>query len=245
MPISFRNNPRASHAFFAEHEEELPVGFISDERLAELRDCLKVGIQHYRDTGDQNSKENCVWALDTLETLWADGDYLALRKELPSIKRMCARIERLSARQNPDLSSARSARREQILDKRVMFQGRPTTVRQYLEHLAAEGGTLVTHEVPRIKDMSRAAFFRATGEQQRAHARRQQEAGMKTEYVVRLPDGAEFSLNRTEADFFAELSDHYGAVREEAEISEMHGAPGTSEREQYDRDMDHLFGRRR
>lgn len=157
-----------------------------------------------------------------------------------------------AVRSNPDISPAQRARREQHLDKPIRFRGGVVTIREFLQQLAEEGGQLVTDEVPRIKDMSRRAAFRASEREQQEHARRQREAGMKTVYAVRLPDDSEFEIKKIEAEAFEEFASAFGEARfadeieaEEAEITAQYGERGTPAREQYERDMDHLFGRGR
>ena len=142
-----------------------------------------------------------------------------------------------------NISKAQHARREQLLNKPIRFKGQVIPVRQFLETLAEQGGYLHSFEVPRIKDMSRRAAFRASQREQDEHRRRQAQAGTKTEYEIRLPDGISYGVNKTEAAFFSELASSFADQQEEAEIAALYGEPGTPEREQYDAEIAHLFTR--
>ncbi len=77
------------------------------------------------------------------------------------------------------------ARMKEALGKQLRFDGVVMTVRERVESLHAAGKlTVETFEEPRVKPMSRLAFFRATQAEQSAHERRMREAGTRTEYLV-------------------------------------------------------------
>jgi hypothetical protein len=78
-----------------------------------------------------------------------------------------------------------AARMKEALGKQLRFDGVVMTVRERVESLHAAGKlTVETFEEPRVKPMSRLAFFRATQAEQSAHEKRMREAGTRTEYLV-------------------------------------------------------------
>ena len=85
----------------------------------------------------------------------------------------------------PDASPMQRGKIFKALEKKWTHEAKVQTTKQIIDNAFAKGDLeLTTEEVPRIKDMTRLQEFRATGEQQRAHERRQKEAGNKTVYRV-------------------------------------------------------------
>lgn len=83
-----------------------------------------------------------------------------------------------------------AARIKRVLSRKFRFSnGQVLSRRQRVEALHREGTLVVdTYEEPRIKPMSRLAFFRAEAHEQDAHERRMKEAGNKTVYIVNHSD---------------------------------------------------------
>ena len=111
-----------------------------------------------------------------------------------------------------NIEKAQAKRKEDHLAKRIRLHekdGSETTltVKEFLERkIQKEGFIPYTWEEPRIKDMSRMAFFRATNEEQRAHEKRQQEAGLKTCYGIRQPEQSlSYVVSKTEHDYAVAL----------------------------------------
>jgi hypothetical protein len=171
-----------------------------------------------------------MWAL------WGDSDDLdtAFADAVKRAKKILKQTGADTPRHNPDITAAQQRRIEQHLEKQVRVGAKVCTVREWLENLRAAGATLTIEQVSKVKDMSRRDFNRATGKEQQAHARRQREAGMKTQYWIERPDGVAHVVGKIEADYFQSLPSPF----EEQQESQS-GLPVAS-----DEELDHLFGRK-
>lgn len=98
------------------------------------------------------------------------------------------------------LTSMQKGRIDNVLSRAIRHKGVIKTRKQFVEDLVIEGLTTSTYEENRIKDMSRRAFNRATGEEQWAHERRQREAGKVTRYCI-----GNYVVTKIEYDYAREL----------------------------------------
>lgn len=95
-----------------------------------------------------------------------------------------------------DLPPMRKAKVRNALEKQVRFENKTMTRKEFVELLCSRGAELETREVPRVKDMSAKAFFRASAEAQQSYNEKQNSAGNKTEYLL---DG--YVITKTEYDY--------------------------------------------
>jgi len=77
------------------------------------------------------------------------------------------------------------------------------------------GYTPMSWEENRIKDMSSAAYFRATAREQEEHERRQEAAGTKTCYGLRTTTGETVVICKTEYDYAVQIFAGYEQVQED------------------------------
>lgn len=90
------------------------------------------------------------------------------------------------------------------LSSRIRFQGVEQSRAEMVQNLIAQGGKFEAREEPKIKPLSRMAFFRADNRQQRAHEQRMKEGGMKTVHVCILPDGVYYDVTKIQYDYALE-----------------------------------------
>ena len=87
------------------------------------------------------------------------------------------------------------------LSSLIRFQGLEQTRAEMVQRLIAQGGKFEAREEPKVKPLSRMAFFRADNHQQRAHEKRMKEGGMKTVHICILPDGVFYDVTKIQYDY--------------------------------------------
>jgi hypothetical protein len=95
-----------------------------------------------------------------------------------------------------DLPPMRKAKVRNALEKQVRFETKIMTRKEFVELLCSRGAELETGGVPRVKDMSAKAFFRASAEVQQSYIEKQNSAGNKTEYLL-----GGYVITKTEYDY--------------------------------------------
>jgi hypothetical protein len=94
------------------------------------------------------------------------------------------------------------------LNKQVRYNGNVATLKSHVKKLVEDGAELSIEEVDKIKPMSRAAFNRATSEQQQAHEEKIKKGGKKKVYYI-----GDVDLGKTAYDYAAHLQSISGASK--------------------------------
>lgn len=102
-----------------------------------------------------------------------------------------------------------AARARKSLQQLVRHEGAVVTSYAFVQALIAQGLEPNTREEDRIKPMSRMAEFRASNEEQQAHAKRVRDGGKKTVYSIGDYDVSSFE--HAYAGYLATLSPHGGS----------------------------------
>lgn len=97
-------------------------------------------------------------------------------------------------------------RREALLAKPVIFQGRQMTKAQMIDEMARQGGTLKLDRLPKYVFSSR-AYNKMDYAAQRAYDEK-----MKTKmpFAIQLPSGTFFEVTATEAEYFKSVGGQLG-----------------------------------
>lgn len=126
-----------------------------------------------------------------------------------------------------NLDKMRLGKVEATLSKEVLMNGKVTTLRDAVRTLVSGGAITSTDQVDVIKDMTRAQFNRADQRTQDEHARKQREAGKKTEYYV-----GDYELGKTAYDYANHLIE-LDAKNLESTSSEAENVKSSQEHQDY------------
>jgi hypothetical protein len=106
-----------------------------------------------------------------------------------------------------DMTPMQKGKLKSALDQPVARRNSTTgkeyagTRHEVVRAMVADGFVAKINEVQAIKDPKRSTFNRMDNREQEAFARRQKEAGVKTEYTLALPDGTDFVVTKAEHDY--------------------------------------------
>lgn len=110
-------------------------------------------------------------------------------------------ICQLSTTEDNKMTVLQDARKEKHLLSEVRFQGEIMTRREMVIRLQEAGSIFREVEVPKIKPLSRMAFFRADMKTQRDHEARMKAAGNKTVYEAETPEGILYDISKIQYDY--------------------------------------------
>lgn len=131
----------------------------------------------------------------------ATSERIALEEELQQQAKQARMADDLNGFLTAEHSPYQAERIRKNMDKPVRINGIEASLREHIDRWnASQALEVSTYEEWRVKDMSRAAFNRATNEEQRAHAAKQRAAGKKTVYLVN-----DYDLGKTAYDYAAHL----------------------------------------
>jgi len=137
-------------------------------------------------------------------------------------------VEPAQPKQEPKLSKEdaldkmRKAKDEATLSKQVNYSGYGVMTRKrFIETVLNEGGRLSTEQVKKIKNASRRQYNKMDNREQYEFDKRQQEAGLKTEYQIHLKGGSYYEITKAEYDYGIEYLKEIKGVWQEDEVEDI------------------------
>lgn len=105
-----------------------------------------------------------------------------------------------------NIEKAHAARKDKELNKPILYFNKEMSRKEFVETLIQlQHGKPYIYKEPKIKPMSRTAFFCATQQEQDRHERRMREAGDKTCYAIMMPEGGFHTVPKIVYDYACQL----------------------------------------